>query len=238
MGLFTSVLHVYQKFPKELIDGLKDELQQAFNVPKVRIINSQDTAFKNILDGNLQSGIAYLITEEHGNWTTAVEVAANLVEPFYIYELTNNISKRLETYALSFHLHDSDILLYNLDRNGEAMDGYNSDYQYFLDKPAEINDILSQRHSPQTFKDILPPSKNVDQFNAILNEGYWNAFDEGALDEDGIPADEHFVDEEDRFERVGKFLEIFSNVEYPFANWYHNQSRLNLDKCYLLIGER
>jgi hypothetical protein len=102
----------------------------------------------------------------------------------------------------------------------------------------EVNDILSQRHLPQPFSDVLPGPKNVDQLNAILNEGYWKAFDNRALDEDGIPADNYFVEEEDRLERVGKYLEIFSDIEYPFANWYHNQAKLNLDRCYLLTGER
>ena len=170
--------------------------------------------------------------------STVIEVAVTLDEPFFLYELTNGISRQLNTYALSFHLHDSDVLLYNLDKDGLSLDGYNSDYQYFLDVPAEVNDILSQRHAPQSFDDVLPESKNVDQLNVILNEGYWKAFDDDTLDEDGIPADEYFVDEEDRFERIGKYLGIFSDNEYPFSNWYNNQDKLNLDRCYLLTGER
>ncbi|HTJ11405.1 MAG TPA: hypothetical protein VL547_05255 [Dinghuibacter sp.] len=191
----------------------------------------------DVLEGRFKQGITYLTTEQHGNWTTVIEIAVNLDKPFYLYDLTNGLSKRLNTYALSFHLHDGDVLLYNLDKDGEPLDGYNSDYQYFLEEPAELDDMLSQRHSPQPFKDVLPPAKNVDHLNAILNEGYWKAFDDNALDEDGVCPEEYFVDEEERFERVGKYLEIFSNDEYPFANWQEHRDKLQLDQCILLTGE-
>jgi hypothetical protein len=238
MGLFSTVLHIYKKSQTDVINGIANELQQTYNIFKINKIDSKSAAFQSILEGQMQAGIAYLITERHGNWITVIEVAVTLDEPFFLYELTNGISRQLNTYALSFHLHDSDVLLYNLDKDGLSLDGYNSDYQYFLDVPAEVNDILSQRHAPQSFDDVLPESKNVDQLNVILNEGYWKAFDDDALDEDGIPAGEYFVDEEDRFERIGKYLEIFSDNEYPFSNWYDNLDKLNLDRCYLLTGER
>jgi hypothetical protein len=72
--------------------------------------------------------------------------------------------------------------------------------------------------------------------NEILNEGMWAAFDNDDLDEDGVPNDDekYYVDELDRFERIGKYLEIYSNNDYPFANWYPNLPKLNLGNCYLL----
>jgi len=240
MGLFSSILHIYQRKQEEVVIGLTNELQQNFNISDFQRIEFGDITFQKMLDEseNVPNGICYLITQPHGNWISIVEVNVNLTDPFYLYSLANGLSGRLNTYALSFHLHDSDVLYYNLEKEGISLDGYNSDYQYFLDAPADKNEILSQRHSPQHFKNILPPLKNVDQLNTILNEGYWDAFDKGDLDEDGVPNDEKYtIDEEDRFERVGKYLEIFSNTEYPFANWYHHFSKLNLRDSYLLKGE-
>jgi len=239
MGLFSSILHVYQRKQAEVVIELSNELRQNFNISALQKIDYDDISYQKILDGSAhsQKGIYYLITETHGNWITIVEVSVNLNDPFYVYSLANGLSRRLNTYALSFHLHDSDVLYYNLEKRGVSLDGYNSDYQYFLDAPAAKEEIFSQRHSPQVFKEILPSLKNVDQLNSILNEGYWDAFDNGDLNDDGIPIDEKYtVDEEDRFERVGRYLEIFSYAEYPFANWYHNLSKLNLKDTHLLKG--
>jgi hypothetical protein len=163
----------------------------------------------------------------------------NVENPFYLYELTNSLSKRLNTYALSFHLHDDDVLYYNLDKAGESLDGYNSDYQYFLAEPADRNEVVTQRHTPEHFASILPAAKTVEGLNEILNEGYWAAFDNGDLDDDGVPNDDkYFIDEEDRFVRIGKYLEIYSSDDYPFANWYINLGTLNLGECYLMKAER
>jgi hypothetical protein len=241
MGLFSTILHIYQRSQEDVVLDLTNELRQNFNITDFQRIEFDDVKFQKILDESehARNGIYYLITQAHGNWISIVEVNVNLKDPFYLYSLTNGLSRRLNTYALSFHLHDSDVLYYNLEKDGASLDGYNSDYQYFLDAPAGKNEILSQRHSPQHFKDILPPLKDVDQLDSILNEGYWDAFSNGDLDENGVPNDEiYMIDEEDRFERVGKYLEIFSNDEYPFANWYHHLSKINLRDSYLLMGER
>lgn len=72
-----------------------------------------------------------------------------------------------------------------------------------------------------------------------LNEGYWDAFDNEDLDDDGVPADDKYlIDEDERFERVGRYLEIYSAVEYPFTYWYHHREKLGLEGCYLLMGVR
>ena len=106
-------------------------------------------------------------------------------------------------------MHDDAVLYYNLDKQGESIDGYNSDYQYFLTEPADKEEVLSQRHITAGFSILLPVTKSTDELDKILNEGYWEAFDNGELDEDGAPSDDkYFIDEQDRFERIGKYLEI------------------------------
>ena len=50
--------------------------------------------------------------------------------------------------------------------------------------------------------------------------------------------DKYYIDEQDRFERIGKYLEIYSKDDYPFADWLGNLAKLNLSDCYLLKAER
>lgn len=233
MGLFTTVLHIYKTSQPDIVDALTKELSSLglskFN--KLADINDAISGDKK--------GAYYLITSPHDNWTTIVELNVNIDNPFYLYELTNKLSSRLKTFTLSFHLHDEDVLYYNLDYKGNSLDGYNSNYQYFLDEPAPRQEIISQRHDTKEFSALLPADKNVNSLNKILSEGYWNAFDNKDLDEDGVPNDDkYFIDELDRFERIGKYLEIYSSNEYPFANWYSNLDKLNVEHSYVLCATR
>jgi hypothetical protein len=241
MGLFSTVLHIYQKSQGDIVNELSKELRQDRRLPKLSKVDFTNANHQIVLDKEVYSeeGIFYLITQPHGDWTTIIELNVNIGDPFYLYDLTNSLSKRLDTYALSFHLHDDDVLIYNLDRQGESMDGYNSNYQYFLTERADREEVLTQRHTPQSFSFIMPATKNVASLNEILDEGYWTAFDNDKLDEEGVPSDDKFfIDEEDRFVRIGKYLEIFSKEDYPFADWHSNLTRLNLDNCYLLKSNR
>ncbi|MCF1716848.1 hypothetical protein L0U88_19555 [Flavihumibacter sp. RY-1] len=241
MGLFSTVLHIFKKSQDETVKELQHELGSNRNLKNFSKLDISNSNYQGVLDNEVYSkpGIFYLITESHGNWTTIIELNVNIENTFYLYDLTNALSKLLNTYTLSFHFHDDDVLYYNLDNGGESIDGYNSNYQYFLTEPADKEEVLSQRHTPESFSNILPVAKKVDVLNNILNEGYWHAYDNGDLDEDGVPSDDkYFIDEQERFERVGKYLEIFSKDDYPFADWYSNLTKLNLDNCYLLKADR
>ena len=68
----------------------------------------------------------------------------------------------------------------------------------------------------------------------------WSALDNNDPGDDGCPTDDdkYYVDEQDRFVRVGKYLEMFSKDDYPFADWYFNLTKLNLNDCYLLKADR
>lgn len=241
MGLFSTVLHIYKRSQANTVNEIIKELQEKRELTKFSKLNIDNSNIETVIQKYAyeNDGIYYLVTPQIGNWTTIIEINVNLENPFYLYELTNSMSKRLMTHALSFHLHDDDILLYNLDNEGDSSDGYNSNYQYFLTEPADREEVISQRHIPDIFADLLPPQKTSEQLNSILNEGYWNAFDNNDLDKDGVPNnDKYFIDEQDRFERIGKHLEIYSKEDYPFADWLSNLNKLNLTDCYLLRASR
>ncbi len=241
MGLFSTVMHIYKRDQANIVAELSNELTRQYNLQKISRLNIDNSNYERVLEKDVasQNGIFYLITQPHGSWTTIIELNVSIEPSFYLYELANSLSKRLNTYVLSFHLHDGDVLLYNLEKKGESLDGYNSDYQYFLTEVADRNEILSQRHTPNYFLNILPIEKNISTLNSILNEGYWNAFDNCDLNEDGVPNDDkYFVDEQDRLERIGKYLGIFSANEYPFADWRDHLQKLDLNNCYLLKAMR
>jgi hypothetical protein len=242
MGLFSTVLHIYNRSQADTLKELKNDLQLNHSLMSFSKVDISNSSYQNVLDNEVYAkpGLFYLVTQLQGNWTSIVELNVSIDNPFYLYDLANTLSKQLDTYALSFHLHDDDVLYYNLDNKGESLDGYNSDFQYFHSEPVAKDDIVAQRHSPEHFFTILPKSKTIEGLNDILNEGMWSAFDNEELDEEGCPIDDdkYYVDEQDRFERVGKYLEIFSKDDYPFADWYSNLTKFNLDNCYLLKANR
>lgn len=241
MGLFCSIIHIYQRSQEEVIRELSGEWKENFGISAIRHIDGADSEVDAILGGagQVNSSVDYLVTKPHGNWTTIIEVNINVKPSFYLNEIVKNLSARLDTYALLIHLHDSDILYYNLEKQGESLDGYNSDYQYFLSEPARRAEILGQRHNPNAFAELLPQGKTVKGLNTLLNEGYWDAFDNNDLDADGVPIEneKYFVDEHERFEKLGKYLELYSSASYPFVDWYGNRSDLMQTGSCLLRGQ-
>jgi hypothetical protein len=185
MGLFSTTLNIYKKDQSDIVDSLTVILSKRQLSTFKRIDLTSDN-FQNTLESNVysNSGAFYLITERYNEWTTIIELNVNLEEPFYLYELVNELSAQLDTYALSFHLHDDDVLFYNLEYKGESLDGYNSMPQYFEKDPLPKNEIISQRHDTRKFSQILPNNKSIDGLTEILDRGYWQAFDNKDLDED------------------------------------------------------
>ena len=241
MGLFSTTLSIYKSDQSNVVDALKNELREKKNLLTISKIEVNHDNFQDVLDCEvyLNSGVFYLVTERLTNWTTIVELNVNVDEPFYLFEIGNGMSSRLNTYSLSFHLHDDDVLLCNLDQNGDSVDGYNSDVQYFEDEPLERDEIIGQRNDGVAFSELLPPGKTVEGLVEILNRGYWNAFDNKDLNEDGIPNDDKYdVDEEERLREIGRYLEIYNATDFPYANWYEDIHKLDLSKCYLLRADK
>jgi len=147
MGLFSTVLHIYKRSQIDTLNELKNELEQIHGLKSFSNLKITNFDFQSVFENEVYSktGIFYLVTQVHGNWITIIELNVNVDNPFYLYELTNSLSKRLNTFALSFHFHDGDVLYYNLDNRGNSLDGYNSDYQYFLSQPADKEEVLEQK---------------------------------------------------------------------------------------------
>jgi hypothetical protein len=240
MGLFSTTLSLYKKDQPEIVDALKKELKEKRHLTTFEKIDVNSENFQEKLDARVYSdpGAFYLVCERLDNWTTILELNVNLEDSFYLYEIGNSMSAHLNTYSLSFHLHDDDILLYNLDLKGSSVDAYNSHVQYFESQPLKRGDIIAQRQDPEKFITILPEGKTIGGLSEILDRGYWKAFDNGDLDNDGYPTDEKYdVDEEQRLKDLGCYLEIYGSNSFPFANWYSDIYQLNISKCYLLRAD-
>ncbi|MBT1705184.1 hypothetical protein [Chryseosolibacter indicus] len=240
MGLFSTTLHVYKKEQADILESLKS-LLIGRNLKFFNRINVTSDTFQQVLqlDVYSKSGVFYLVSEKFHRWTTIIELNVNVDEPFYLYELSNELSAKVKTYTLSFHLHDDDVLYYNLDHNGKSLDGYNSNVQYFLNDPLPRKEVMEQRHDVQRFSGILPEQKNIKELSNILDRGYWQAFDNNDLDEDGTPNDDKYeVIEEDRLKELGQYLEIYTADNFPYANWYKDIITLDLSKFYLLRADK
>jgi len=127
-------------------------------------------------------------------------------------------------------VHDDDVLYYNLYRDGEDLDGYNSNPQYFESAKLAERAIAEQRHDPQPFEPLLPDGVSVPDLRAILDRGWWAACNAGHLDSDGVqPYDgPRFVFEGDRMIAIGNLLQLHGGKEgYPYAGWAAADSNIN-----------
>jgi len=124
-------------------------------------------------------------------------------------------------------VHDNDVMFYNLDQNGNSLDGYNSNLQYFEKERVPESEIQSQRHTPESFTPLLPSDKTLDSLLAVLNAGWWQAHESGRLDDDGVMTEDDwdacpYQDEGERMTALGTLLQLAGHLEYPFANWREN----------------
>jgi len=241
MGLFSTSLSIHKKDQPDIVDALKKELKEKRRLTTFDKILVSGDNFQETLDLQVYSnpGVFYLVADSSNNWTTILELNVSLDDPFYLYELAKGMSLRLNTYSLSLHLHDDDVIFYNLEHKGESMDGYNSNVQYFENEPLNRSEIINQRHDAAKFLELLPPDKSIEGLNEILNRGYWQAFDNNDIDMDGIPKGENYdVDEEQRLKEIGRYLEIYNGDHFPYASWHEDIYKLDLPKCYLLRADK
>jgi hypothetical protein len=223
VGLFCTVLHCRYVERDRLLPALDSCLDGAgYGDPEIVKVPENGPS-SPIWDE--WEGPWYLVSPLHGRWITVIEGQFGLENVPWVTDVANQLSAALSCYALALHLHDDDVFYYNLEHNGESLDGYNSLPPYFEQEPLAATAVEEQRHYPEAFQPLLPPACSLQELEDLLNRGFWHAYKHGELDEDGLPIDEEggLVDEEARMTAFGTMLQLHGTTgEYPYTAW--NQS--------------
>lgn len=217
MGLFSNVIHVWHRSAEEIESAL-EEVMQGYGLRRIALVPVPPAGPIATGDGSA----TYAVGARRGDWVTVVEV--DVAEPGNpgAADVGSALSRALQTYVLSLAVHDDDILFYNLDLNGDSLDGYNSFPPYFEQERIDEADIEAQRHAPEAFSPLLPSGVSIGDLLVLLQRGWWAAHDAGELDEDGVPndIDDGFVFEGERMVALGNLLQLHgASSEYPFAAW-------------------
>ena len=225
MGLFSSVLHVRDKSREEVLPALDSILYYAgfFLGETLPVTGEGPHALSNHNDSAV-SGPYYMVSTLQGHWLTIIEAhfALHSEGVPHLSDLGNRLSGALSCFTLTLVVHDDDLFFYNLDRNGESLDGYNSCPQYFEQVRLPDSQVEEQRHTPEAFQPLIPAGHSLDDLRALLNRGWWNAYNSGTLDEDGVAQDDDaiFGLESERMTAFGTFLKLHNDEgEYPYAAW-------------------
>ncbi|HQR42936.1 MAG TPA: hypothetical protein PLX97_09635, partial [Gemmatales bacterium] len=92
--------------------------------------------------------------------------------------------------------------------------------QHFADQLLTDAEVTRHRHMPKAFTPLLPKTIKMDKFQALLNAGWWQAFDAKQLDETGdLLHEDALIDEEERLTTLGGMLQLNGPAGYPFARW-------------------
>jgi hypothetical protein len=231
MGLFSSVLHLRDIERDSLIAALDIILEDAgFVRERLGAVPALGPHTLLEYDSAAAAGPCYAASPFSCRWVTLIQTSFNLPTAPHLSDLSRRLSSALSCFALALIVHDDDLFLYNLDYNGNALDGYNSCPQYFEDKRMSEADIEQQRHSPEPFAEILPPGRTVEELRAILSRGWWHAHDTDKLDRNGIPLgdDDGYVFEGERMTAFGNLLKLHgSRGSYPYAAWGDGQAAID-----------
>jgi hypothetical protein len=225
MGLFSSVLHVRDKPRETLLPALGAILRDAgFSREETLPVPAEGPYALAGHDASVSAGPYYLVSPLQGRWLTVIEAhfAVHSQGAPRISDLGNRLSAALSCHALALIVHDDDLFFYNLDRDGESLDGYNSCPQYFEQDRLPDAQIEEQRHAPEPFQPLLPAGRSLEELRALLNRGWWNAYDSGKLGENGVAQGDvdGFVFEGERMTAFGTLLQLHGDQgKYPFAAW-------------------
>jgi hypothetical protein len=223
VGLFSSVLHL-RDVPRERVLPTLDEICRGAGFPDVETMRVAPDEGGGLPDRRalVSSGPCYLLSPLNGRWLTVLEAHFALERAPDLSDVGNRLSDVLQCHALTLVVHDDDLLFYTLDRNGTTLDKYNSNPQYFDVERLSVAQIEPQRHRLEPFAQILPDGCSLDDVRALLNRGWWDAYNSEALDEHGTPRDGDygFVFEGERMTALGTLLQLHgAHGEYPYAAW-------------------
>lgn len=230
MGLFSSVLHVRGVEREKFLPALDKILKKSrFKRSETIPIGAKGP---NDLPGHDQAGNTgpyYFVSPLIGDWLTLIEAHFALEGAPQLAELGKQISRDLSTYALALIVHDDDVLFYNLEHNGDSLDGYNSCPDYFGLEDDSDEPIEEQRHQPDAFAPLVSSPQTLSDLKVLLNRGWWNEHDGKKPEEDGSGADdeEGFVFEGERMTTIGTLLNLHGSPgEYPYAAWGEPSSKI------------
>jgi hypothetical protein len=233
MGLFSSVLHVRDKSRETVLHALDAILHtEGFSRTETVPVTTESPYALPNHDASVSAGPYYLVSPLKGHWLTIIEAhfALHSEGAPHSSDLGNRLSGALSCYTLALMVHDDDLFFYNLDRNGESLDGYNSCPQYFEQDRLSDEQVEEQRHTPEAFRPLLPTSSSLDELRALLNRGWWSAYDSGNLDENGVAQgdDDGFGFEGERMAAFGNLLRLHGDQgEYPYAAWGEEEAGID-----------
>lgn len=225
MGLFSSILHVQGKPREAVMPALDAILRSAgFERAETLPVTAKGPYALPNHDASVSDGPYYMVSSLNGHWLTIIEAhfALHLQGVPHLSDLSNRLSKTLSCCALALMVHDDDLFFYNLDREGESLDGYNSCPQYFEQERLPDAQIEEQRHTPEPFQPLMPAGHTLEELRELLNRGWWSVYDGGTLDENGVAqGDDHsFVFEGERMTAFGTLLQLHGTQgEYPYTAW-------------------
>lgn len=220
MGLFCQMLHVLDANQAKVEKALDSILsKRGFSLLNASCIDGANLGAQV----EASSAPAYIVGPKLGRWTPVIDLHS---EP-WTGEICTDLSRACSSYALGIMVHDDDVMLYNLDRNGSSQDGYNSNPQYFEKNRVSEAEIQSQRHTSEPFALLLAEGKPLEELLTILNAGWWQANDNGRLDDDGVMTDEDwdacpYQTEGERMTAFSTFPGLSGQSEYPFTVWREN----------------
>jgi len=232
MGLISSVLHLRDVERDRVIPTLDAILQETgFERDHLLTVSAGGPHTLPEFDPTAAPGPCYAASPLNGRWLTLIEATWPATGAVHLSKVCSRISSALSCYALALIVLHNDVFFYNLDYMGKALDGYNSNPQYFEQKRLSEVEIEAQRHRPESFAALLPSGCTVDELRSLLSRGWWDAHDAGRLDEDGLPLSEDELkpfDEEVRMRAFGSLLQLHGSAgSYPYATW--GDTRASID---------
>jgi len=232
MGLISSVLHLRDVERDRLMPALDTILQETgFGRDQLCTVSAGGPHTLPEFDHTAAPGPCYVASPLSGRWLTLIEATWPATGALHLSKVCNRISSALSCYALALIVLHDDIFFYNFDYMGEALDGYNSNPQYFEQRRLSEVEIEAQRHTPEAFAALLPSGCAVEELRSLLNRGWWDAHDTGRLDEEGLPLSEHELkpfDEEARMRAFGTLLQLHgSSSPYPYAAWADTRASID-----------
>jgi hypothetical protein len=235
VGLFSSVIHVREASADAVCEALSD------TIPRWNFRLSGEQSLTGRPQNAPRDSLQYLVSPLQGSWTAILEGHFAVKNAPWLSDLAKSLSAVLATYTLALMVHDDDVLYYNLCREGEDLDGYNSNPQYFERARVSERAVAEQRHDPRPFEALLPEGVNLSNLRSVLDRGWWSACNGGRLDADGVQPDNEpgFASEGERMIAIGNLLRLHGLGEgYPYAGWASAEANINWREFQELRFER